>query len=424
MSTVVVAIVLAAIFAVLVTSYLWLDRRRSINVSRGMSIARLAGPLSRVGQRGTNSAAQQRGLVVMSGDQALMSMSVLDNAALPALVDGATKLSAGGFTRVLEPIMQVAPSIGTAAMANSRRLFEVVVDGKLAAASDGNGLRAWVTNASGIKQHGRLFEPTSLQNVANAAAIWQIVSVAVAQKHLADISATLKRVESKVDGIQRYMEAARFAVIQSVMNYLRAAKDAVANGEFLERTRVKLEDFDVELERAALSLIDQIRREADGELAPDAYGSGERYKSALAKHQKLSRHVDELTLCNEVRLANWYLCSLYPDQSKVLEPRLAHIRTVLEQTRSLGKHLEHAAVVDCDEVHAVLNFHSTLIDRRNEIREVSAGGVKALLSGGDRCDNLAEQLSTVRSERLGVNRLIVESENGVPISVYMRSNAA
>lgn len=425
MSTEVLEVMAAAILSAVIAGcaiYWWL-RRRVATIAGETSTARQSAALSRFGSQAAHGV-PQRGVVVTSGDQELMSMTVLDGKALPALTEGAVKLNPTGFARALEPIMQVAPSVRTAVMANSRRLMEVVVNGDLAAASDGNGLRAWVTNADGIKEHGRLFEPKSLQNVANATAIWQLASVAVAQKHLADISATLQRVESKVDDIQRYMEADRFTVIQSALNYLRVAKDAVAKGEFLERTRNKLEDFDIELERVGLSLIDQIRRETEGKIEHDTFGSEGEYQSALRKHRSLSRHVEELTFCNEVRLANWYLCSLYPDQSKMLEPRLTQIRATLEQTNGLRQCLAQAVEADCDKIEAFWNTHDTLVARRNEVRGAAAVGAKALESGGDRCEGLASRLARVGSDRRGVNRLIVESENGIPTSVYLRSNAA
>lgn len=249
-------------------------------------------------------------IVVASGDEEVLSMTIIDEARLAALSNGVPKVDMAPFSRALEPIMLVAPSMATAAMAGSKQLMEVVINGNLVAAVDGNGFRAMAMGANGIKENARLFKPVNLQNVANAAAIWQLASVVVAQKHLADISETLKRVESKVDGIQSFMEEQRFAVIQSVMHYLGDARKALGQGEFLERTRDQLEVFDIELERASTSLVGQIRRESGMALEEDMVGCEGEYTSALRRHRQLKRYVEELTLCNEVRLTNWYLCLL------------------------------------------------------------------------------------------------------------------
>jgi hypothetical protein len=66
--------------------------------------------------------------------------------------------------------------------------MEVVINGDLVRAADGHGFRAIAMGAKGVREHARLFEVKNLQNVVNAAAVWQIASVLVAQKHLADIS--------------------------------------------------------------------------------------------------------------------------------------------------------------------------------------------------------------------------------------------
>lgn len=172
-------------------------------------------------------------VVVTSGDKEVMSMMVLDAADATMKLLSATQLQPEAIPDALkslvESLVQVAPSVGTAAMINSSKLMEVVINGELLAASDGNGLRAIAKAGKGF-EHARLYEPSNLQNMANAAAIWQIASVVVAQKHLADISATLKRVESKVESIQCFHEEKRFSDIGKTMSYLEDANMAIESG--------------------------------------------------------------------------------------------------------------------------------------------------------------------------------------------------
>ena len=71
--------------------------------------------------------------------------------------------------------------------------MEVVVDGTLARAADGSGLLPFVRGPNGrIVEQARLFDAANLQRMVSAAALWQVASVIVAQKHLADISGRLK----------------------------------------------------------------------------------------------------------------------------------------------------------------------------------------------------------------------------------------
>lgn len=392
------------------------ERSSAGNLDGGKSLS----PVMR-GKRGlvTEEDALERPsrIVVNQGDEEVMSMMVLDEADFPTRSQRASKVNANAFSRALEPIMQVAPSLATAAMAGSRQLMEVAINGNLIAAADGNGFRAIAMGAGGIKEHARLFEPKNLQNVANATAIWQLASVAVAQKHLADISATLKRVETKVDAIQSFMDEQRLAVIHSVMHYLDDARRALSRSEFLERTRNELEHFDIELDKASMSLFGQIRRESEIALEEDMVGCEGEYESALRKHRRVGQYVDELTLCNEVRLANWYVCSLYPDRSEMLGSRLGKIRKAISDTDELQTTLEYAMDRDCTKIDSPYTSDATIAQRRREVRETSSA--KAFQESKSRCEQVVLRMGAVAADRKKPQRMIIESRDGKPSAVYL-----
>ena len=358
-------------------------------------------------------------IVVESERGQVMSMTVLSEETFGASSASLKKFEAKRFGRVLEPLMQIAPSLVTAGMANSKQLMEVVIDGALMSASDRNVLRAMARGADGIKEHARLFEPKNLQNVANAAAIWQIASVAVAQKHLADISASLKRIEKHVAGVQSILEEQRAALIQSALNYVGNAKLAVERGEFLPRTRDKLEDFEVQLEQAGLALIRQIRRESDIALESDTLGCEGEYESAVAKHRALAERAQELAACAEVRMANWYLCSVYPDQSKMLEGRMSLIKEFSNDVGAVMKLLADTVEQDCRRIDARFTSDSTIAQRRGHVRREAGLGADALLVGKGECATLLSGVSAVGADRAGPMRLLIEVEHGQPSAIYM-----
>lgn len=412
------------VLVALIAGGCWLALRAKARRQRGMTTDRAGDKAFSSGtHRGLQRVAEEDAIerpsriVVTQGEQQVMSMLVLDEANFLTRSGDTSKVNANVFSGALEPIMQIAPSMATAAMAGSRQLMEVVVNGNLVAAADGNGFRAIAMGSNGIKENARLFEPSKLQNVANAAAIWQLASVVVAQKHLADISATLKRVESKVDGIQSFMEEQRLAVVRSVMHYLDDARQALGRGEFLDRTRSKLEDFDIELERASMSLASQIQRESQSALEQDMYGCEGEYESALGKHRSLGQYVDELTLCNEVRLANWYLCSLYPDHSKMLGSRLSQIRKTLDQADELRTSLDEAMDRDCAQIDATWTSEETIAQRRRDVRKTSAAA--AFKESKTRCEQIVLRMGAVAADRKKPQRMIIESRDGMPSVVYL-----
>jgi hypothetical protein len=112
-------------------------------------------------------------------------------------------LQSGSMSR-LSALCQAAPSHLVAGEASGKRLMEVVINGDLVRAADGNGLRAFAMGAGGIKEHARLFDVSNLQTMIHATAIWQVASVVVAQKHLADISQELDEIKDGVLEISRF----------------------------------------------------------------------------------------------------------------------------------------------------------------------------------------------------------------------------
>lgn len=358
-------------------------------------------------------------LVLAVDNEPVFVMTMLDEAEGSKQVSGMSRHEPSAFGRALEPLMRVAPSMATAGMANGRQLMEVVINGPLVAAADGNGFRAMTMGANGVQQNARLFEPKALQNVANAAALWQLASVAVAQKHLADISATLKRVEDKVAGIQSMLEEERAALIDGALKYIHSARQAMQQGEFLKRTRDKLEDFEIQLEQAGTTLLRQIERESKSELERDTVGCEGEYQSALAKHQALAARAAELVACAEVRLANWYLCSLYPDRSKMLESRMQQIQQFMDQVASVQKQLSGALDADCQKIDARFTADETIAERRTHVRNEAKSGNEALSKGAKRCATIIARVQTVADDRSSTSRLLIETNGKTPTAIYL-----
>ena len=115
-------------------------------------------------------------------------------------------------------------------------------------AKDGVGLRAWSVGSNNkISEHAKLFEAEKLQNLISAAAVWQIASVIVAQKHLADISVKLDAIYKGVQDVAHFLDEARRAKVLGTFEYLRGAAMTIGNGELSTAIRTELESCDREL---------------------------------------------------------------------------------------------------------------------------------------------------------------------------------
>jgi hypothetical protein len=149
--------------------------------------------------------------------------------ALPADSGLGGRLSAG---------LQAVPALLVEEGHRGKLLMEVVIDGELVRAKDGVGLRAWTVGADNkISEHAKLFDTNNLQNMVNAAAVWQVASVVVAQKHLADISAKLDDIRKGVQDVAHFLDEGRRAKVTGTYEYLELAALAIAKGELSSAAR-------------------------------------------------------------------------------------------------------------------------------------------------------------------------------------------
>ena len=127
---------------------------------------------------------------------------------------------------------QAAPTLIIAKELASKTIMEVVIHGNLAKAADGNGLRAFSRASNGqFTEHARLYNTDSLSKIVNTAAVWQIASVVVAQKHLADINKKLENLQDGVNRISDFQQMERKSKIQAIFDSLKEKTELLAHLE-------------------------------------------------------------------------------------------------------------------------------------------------------------------------------------------------
>jgi len=129
---------------------------------------------------------------------------------------------------------------------NGERFMKVVIDGPLKLAKDGNGYRGWSHDGRQITEQARLFDG-DLSQVVNAGALFNVASFALAQKHLADISAKLDEIKLGVDRIASFQKREREAEISSAIDYLQQISSPILQGELRAALEQKLEDAESNL---------------------------------------------------------------------------------------------------------------------------------------------------------------------------------
>ncbi|WP_312283917.1 hypothetical protein [Candidatus Igneacidithiobacillus taiwanensis] len=289
-----------------------------------------------------------------------------------------------GVASRISSLMQAAPSLLVAEAHRGRQLMEVVIDGKLTRAADGNGWRAFSMGEKGIKEHARLFETKDLTTLVNAAAVWQLASVVVAQKHMADISQKLDEIKDAVNSISDFLESGRRAVIHGTYQYLQQGYEALSQGELPPAIRNELESCERDLLAVQHHLLANIKRRVqETPRDDDTFGTESLYKNSVKKYREIEQIVDDLKVCSMTRALAWYVLSLYPGEQALKDARCESIKQGLAELKNLQDLVQYQAITDSERFKAFWNRNKTLATRKKEVR--------------DKADEVREKLEVVRA---------------------------
>ncbi len=284
----------------------------------------------------------------------------------------------------LNALMQAVPGILVAEQHAGRHLMEVVINGDLIRAADGVGFRAMARGVNGISENARLFDPANLSNLVNAAAVWQVASVLVAQKHLADISAKLKSIESGIETLSAFLDGERRSRITGTYAYLEQLYSALNSGRLPMQAATELESA----ERDLLSIFDHLTAEFSEEVKrhaqdDDTFGTEDLTKRAVAKISRLENLASDLRLCLQVRTAAWYVLAALPDVHGLQQARRRSIEDAIGRLMELAEVGTSAADAESSRIKSFWNKEETLQARRQQV--LSAGqqlhlGIKSNVS--------------------------------------------
>ena len=351
-------------------------------------------------------------LIGKSAEKPLMSVTLATQQVIPA---GVEKVDAArlGIDR-LGPLLQTLPNLIVANDVAQSRYMQVVIDGPLAAAADGHGFRAFSIQGGNIKEHARLFEPEKLQQLVNSAAMFQIASAVVAQKHLADISAKLSEIQAGVEGISTFLVEGRKSIVKGALNYLTQVAPLVLAGELSPAIRQKLEDIELDLGSIHNQLEGELvtlAKEAAEHKAPGMFETTAGLTAALKVMQsKSDARAEEWKLCMGTRLAACRLLASFPGESALVQRRQTTLSRVTSQFLGENGHLsgfKDAVETRAKNLSSYLDSQSTIQANRLSLREWEEETLPLFMAGAI-------------SEIGQMQQLLVEQQSPVVLTVEMR----
>lgn len=347
-----------------------------------------------------------------SSNQAAITIKASDD--FEAYDAGLQHGASSATARRLGSMLQAAPSVLVASEASGKQLMEVMVNGNLVRAADGNGYRAFAMGPKGVKEHARLFESERLQNIINAGAVWQVASVIVAQKHLADISKKLDTIAKGVRSLSNFMNDQRRAVIEAAYRYLEQARSTLEAGEIPSSVRTELE----RCERDLLETETHLHKEILGGLSTsvqheETIGTEELAMGISRKIRDQEILLRDLALCIRTRICAWHVLSLFPGEPKLKEARRSDLERAIRDFAALSPVFENAVRREIGNMSSFFNAESTLKRRRDGLEKQATATVLKIRNTHVAADRMIGEARELMIRHDAPVRILFQYRDGV-----------
>ena len=282
----------------------------------------------------------------------------------------------------LSPALATVPTLGVASELATGKYMKVVCSGALTKAADGNGFRAMVHGANGVKEHARLFEPAALTNMVNVAALYNVASFALAQKHLADISAKLDVIKKDIEEVAAFQRDQRLSRLTSAIRYFNQIAPSVLDGERHDRFQLQIENYETSL----LEIEDHIRININSSLNDMAnlqneswFGTDKFESDITSSALGICQLIDQMLLCIRARFLGWQILCLFPGDEAGKIRRKDDIKKTMDEFSKDGyffrqyrskilQSLKKASVSNANS-NEILRVIELVIDDSLEIRQ-------------------------------------------------------
>lgn len=326
-------------------------------------------------------------------------------------------MSNNGISR-LNSLFQAAPSLLVAGEASGKKLMEVVINGDLVRASDGNGLRAFTMNGKKISEHARLFEVENLQNMINAAAVWQLASVIVAQKHLADISRKLDEIKAGIQHISQFLNNQRKSRILATYDYLEQVHLSIKGGELPNSSRISLESCERDLLEIQNHLEMEYLQKIDKKIKhSETFGTEQLTNDVGQKISELEELTEDMAFCLKTRIAAWHVLSLFPGEAQLKVARRGSIQKSIESFSSLSPKFDSVLKDEIAAIDSFWNKGSTLEARKEALNNKRMNTAKIIESGAIKGSESFSKSELVLLENDQPTKLYIQFENDKLVEV-------
>ena len=335
-------------------------------------------------------------------------------------------LERSGINRAA-PLLQQLPNALIANEALNGKYMEVIVNGDLAAVKGTTDVFHPIVKGENGKiiEQAKLKDPKSLQNIAKLNVAFQLVSVAVAQKHLADISKSLDQLKEDVSEIKAFQENERYSKITGAIDYLHQLEKAVQNGELDISVRSKFEDIEYEILGIQHHLEIDINSKINSILIledQETFGTEDTFTEMKARQEQLQ---DLLFAWSECALTRAYACTLlsaFPGNRVLISARVDAIKSSISAL--VNEVLPRCAKVTYDrleKINSIFNKNETINIRKKDVGKYLEASNLRFDVRSKRIEGQLVKMDDLYSDQLNTlgTRMILDVEGGSINEAYL-----
>lgn len=246
----------------------------------------------------------------------------------------------------LAPLLQALPHAAVAAEVHAGRYMEVVVDGALARSTKGDYYLPFVRGDKGrVAEQAKLLDPDRLGKLVNAAAVYNLVSIIVAQQHLARIDTRLAELQEGVEELLWRDSERQKSMVTTALKNLRIYSASLGQGEREPAVRVQIESLENQLGTINDLLLKDIEKrfvEALGTEAASKWNLWGKYWKGDADYVSQARddryqvqdRANQWLQCMFVRTVALQLTAMFSESRVLVSERLADIRSETQRFKA------------------------------------------------------------------------------------------
>lgn len=331
----------------------------------------------------------------------------------------------------LSAVLQAVPATAISIAASSSSLVKMILSPELAHSIQ-NGSAEFMKAATGgfrgtvvssgaktVVGQASFDKANLLKNAAVATACWQVASVIVAQKHLADISRKLDNIAKDVRDIKQWLEQERIGKLEGNINYLKGIGAALLQGALphdqLSAYHTNIEEIERECNQiiaSQLNYIDYVYKNMpEYSDIQGTFGTAQEVSAISNIIEGFSEIYKPIFLAQKVRIAACAILSAMPEKEDFVKLRAKEIKESIK-VLPLKKDIYHS-IKDL-----IMHIDSIFID--NDIIEERK---RELYTKIDNARDFLDESREILKIEIGINdRLLSEKTRPIEFVVEKHPN--